>query len=580
MGAAWPGADEDSYRDRAAELRATLKSLTSTTEEWQQQRAMLFNGGLVWSGDAAGAAAGEVDKRTAAMHTLQDQLRTASTKADTAASVITAVKKQVTENVVTAQHIIAEIQAIPDLATSNLITQVVLATRTANIAAVSAGAAQLSGAPATPLNIGPRTPPQNPAATPPQDPDEFRDWWNSLSRKQKDAEYAADHNIGNHDGMPSADRDHYGRLNLADQLAKAEAAARRAEALRAQHPGWAQDHAGGADPGHQGESGYGEWKRQYDAATHDARYLPDLKAVDEALRLPDGTWDPNRKLLLLDTESGSQVRAAIAVGDPDTADHVSVTTPGLNTTVHGAIKDMTNEARLVRQEALRQLGNIPGRESETVAAIAWIGYDPPQITGDGLGATLSGVWGVTQDDLARSGAHDLARFYDGIKAVHQGPLDLTAIGHSYGSLTTGLALQEPGDHGVSRALFYGSPGIEAGTPAQLHLQPGEVFAMATPDDRVVQGVYGAKALAPGIPIVGPFLNDVLGDFGPNPVTNPNFTRLETGAFTVTESGGATMVLQDAHGHSEYPRFPDGGGLRTTNYNIAAVIADTTPIEDQ
>lgn len=91
---------------------------------------------------------------------------------------------------------------------------------------------------------------------------------------------------------------------------------------------------------------------------------------------------------------------------------------------------------------------------------------------------------------------------------------------------------------------------------------------------------GAKVLAPGIPIIGPYLNDVLGDFGPNPATNPNFTRLETGAATIAEPGQAAIVLQDAHGHSDYPRFPEGGGLRTTNYNIAAVIAGTTPIEDK
>lgn len=52
--------------------------------------------------------------------------------------------------------------------------------------------------------------------------------------------------------------------------------------------------------------------------------------------------------------------------------------------------------------------------------------------------------------------------------THQGsPADVTAIGHSYGSLTTGLALPEPGDHGINNAIFYGSYGIEAETLAQL-----------------------------------------------------------------------------------------------------------------
>lgn len=576
-GAAWSNADEDSYRRRAAELRGTLTTLTAAREQWDQQRVQLFDDGRVWSGAAATAAAAEIDSRIRAMRVLEDQFRCAATHAEKTATVITEVKTRVVENVDTAQRVIDQINRIPGATAeekSVVIEQVVLATYTADVGAVAAGAAQLSPPAVTPLHFGPTAPPQAPPRTPPSDPTEFRNWWKSLSQGEKDAAYAADHNIGNHDGMPSADRHHYGTLNLADQLAAAQAAADRADALRAQHPDWAAQHAGGADPGYSSQPGYDDWKRQYDSAVRDSRYLADLKAVDEVL-----TLNPNRRLLLLDTVSGSQARAAIAVGDPDTADHVSVTVPGLNTTVHGAIKDMAKEATLVRDEALRQL-EINGRKAESVSTIAWIGYDPPQITGDGLGATLSGVWDVTQDDVARAGAQDLARFYDGIRAVHQGPLDLTAVGHSYGSLTTGLALQEPGDHGVSRALFYGSPGIEAATPAQLQLQPGQVYAMATPDDRVVQGVYGAKTVVPGIPIVGPLLNEVFGDFGPNPATNPTFTRLETGGVSITESGGATMVLQDAHGHSDYPRFPEGGGVRTTNYNIAAVIAGTDPIEDE
>ncbi|WP_367141283.1 hypothetical protein [Mycobacterium sp.] len=63
-----------------------------------------------------------------------------------------------------------------------------------------------------------------------------------------------------------------------------------------------------------------------------------------------------------------------------------------------------------------------------------------------------------------------------------------------------------------------------------------------------------------------------GHFGPNPATNPAFTRLATGATTVPDGHGGTLQLEGAHGHSDYPRFPDDGGLRTTNYNIAAVVA--------
>lgn len=41
---------------------------------------------------------------------------------------------------------------------------------------------------------------------------------------------------------------------------------------------------------------------------------------------------------------------------------------------------------------------------------------------------------------------------------------------------------------------------------------------------------------------------------------------------MTDGHGGAITLDGAHGHSDYPRCPDGGGLRTTNYNIAAVLA--------
>ncbi|HKP42118.1 alpha/beta hydrolase [Mycobacterium sp.] len=419
----------------------------------------------------------------------------------------------------------------------------------------------------------------------PDDPKQFHDLWDKLTPEEKDALYQRDHSIGNHNGMPTVDRDYYNRLALGDELNRAQAAQAQADALRNQHPDWAngQNIPPPNKPGaiFDDRLKYEAWQRQYDAATNGAKFLPDLQAVDKAVK-----DNPNRKLMLLDTHSGTQARAAVAIGDPDTAQHVSVTTPGLNTTVHGSIGSMTEEATNLRQESLRQLQNTPGHSLDSVSTIAWIGYDAPQVPGwDDKNASLAGLWGVSHDDLAKAGAHDLAGFYDGIGASHQGvPPELTAIGHSYGSLTTGLALQEPGNHGVTNAIFYGSPGIEASTPEQLHLQPGHVFTMETPDDPI-QWVYDgppiAHTVAAALPppfntlaesaLAGADLSGA-GQFGPNPATNPNFTHLATGAATVPDGLGGTLSLEAAHGHSDYPRFSSDGLPRTTNYNIAAVIA--------
>jgi hypothetical protein len=285
--------------------------------------------------------------------------------------------------------------------------------------------------------------------------------------------------------------------------------------------------------------------------------------------------------MLFDPHSGQRVHAAIAVGDPDTAEHVSVTTPGLNTTVAASMAGMVSEATSLRREALRQLSRA-GRAEQQVAAIAWIGYDTPQVRlpddPADLPAAARGLYQVCHDDVARTGAADLARFFDGIVAARGGaPLNLTAIGHSYGSLTTGLALQQPGRHEVDAAIFYGSPGIGAATPAQLGLQPGTVFTMATPDDPIRWAYDGppiARVLARVIP--GTFDDALLGaadlsgagHFGPDPATNPTFVHLETGPARAADG----WQLEGATGHSGYPEPGLAGLPRSTGYNIAAVVA--------
>ncbi|MBN3508334.1 hypothetical protein JYB55_05710 [Mycolicibacterium septicum] len=411
----------------------------------------------------------------------------------------------------------------------------------------------------------------------PDDPNQFRDFWESLTPEERDALYQRDPTIANHNGMPGVDQDYYNRQSLDRELPQAKSAQDRVDALKAQHPDWA-DGKNIPPPNEPGaifadRPKYEAWQRELNDAQNAARYLPDLQAIDRAVR-----DNPERKLMLLDLKSGQQVHAAIAVGDPDSADHVSVTAPGLNTTVHGSIEGMADEASRVRDEATNQL-ILADRGSETVSAIAWIGYDIPQVPGwDQLGTSSAGVWDVMHDDLARAGAHDLAGFYDGINAAHQGPLDLTAIGHSYGSLTTGLALQEPGNHGVDNVLFYGSPGIEASTPQDLHVQPGHVYAMEAPDDPI-QGVYDARSVIQGIPILGSYLNDEFGDFGPNPATNPNFTQLATAPTTVPD-GRTLEGVSGPHAHSQYPQLGDNNQPRTSGYNIAAVVAGTAPIPDK
>lgn len=342
----------------------------------------------------------------------------------------------------------------------------------------------------------------------PSDPAQLHELWSTLSPADKDALFAHDNYIGNRDGLPVVDRDHYNRIKLDDELTRAEA----------------------CDP------------------TVSNR-LTDLQAVRDTIEK-----DPNRMLMLLDTQSGAQTHAAVAVGNPDTADHVSVTTPGLNTTVGGAIGAMTEEGAMMKNTAEKELESVPGRESETVSTIAWIGYDAPQLDKDDYLSeeSLKGAMQVAQPWNGQAAAPNLLQFYEGIDASnHDGDPHLTAVGHSYGSFTTGLALQESPEGIVDDVMVYGSPGLGTGhdfdsSLDKLNIAPGHAYEMTAHDDPVAH----------------------MNRFGWSPGYMSEFTHLDTDA-TTTDDG---VTRQGASGHSEYPRSGDNGELRTSGYNTAVVIA--------
>lgn len=386
-----------------------------------------------------------------------------------------------------------------------------------------------------------------------------RHWWNTLTEAQREEMIATYPDlIGNRDGIPVQDRDDANRNRLPGLIALAEDNQRTVAAQ------------------------FGADSDQYKAAT---AKLDDLNAVKKAVGDPNTPEGAERKLILLDTTTGRSTRAAVSVGDPDKSTHVSVTTPGLDTRVRDDIGGMTNEAAAVRAEAQYQLSREPGREGESVATVAWIGYDAPQVKkvfAEGeYGDAAAGAVDVGSTDRATEGGQALNRFYNGLEASHEGgePPHITAVGHSYGSLTTGLALQN-GEHPVSDMVVYGSPGIAASTPQELGLDNGHAYVMRTDDDPIKWTQDGpaiaGKLNDAGFPLGGPvpYIADAWtssdnGGFGPDPAKNPNFTQLETNASKSYE--GETRPLPGASGHSDYPRS-DGGLPRVTTYNVAAIVA--------
>ncbi|MGC0362275.1 hypothetical protein ABH922_000259 [Rhodococcus sp. 27YEA15] len=325
----------------------------------------------------------------------------------------------------------------------------------------------------------------------------------------------------NLDGIPAAVRDRLNRRRI-----HAERARLQEDAIRSSREADREFFGGRLS-----NTGAGQWYAQ--------RKLEDLDALEQLVHQGD-----DLRVVLMDMRSGERGFAAVAVGDPDRADHVGVTIPGLNTNVKDSMRGMVDEARRLRDEAQRQLRRV-GRD-ESVATIAWIGYDAPQVIGPGRFDTGRASFDVSRTTKARIAAQALGGFLHGLRAATiNANLHLCALGHSYGSLATSLALQRGASASVDDVVFYGSPGVRAKVETDLGLERHHVYVMKAEGDSIAG----------------------FGRFGGDP-TRTQFLRLST-ATGITADG---VLHERAFGHAEYARTGDNGELRMSGYNLAVVLA--------
>ncbi|GAC68317.1 alpha/beta hydrolase [Gordonia soli] len=381
---------------------------------------------------------------------------------------------------------------------------------------------------------GALTPPTPPADPTPQ---QAKAYWDAMDADQQQ-QVLREHPdwIGNVDGIPAAVRHQANTSRIDSELTRLEA---RRDKLEEQ----LDDHWFG-----------GTFTNEDAELEHVEKKIEDVKKLRELIG--EDSWSPEnpdgRMLLLMDMQSGEQGMAAVAIGNPDDADHVSVTTPGLDTNIRNSLGSMLGESDALRDETNRQL-NRAGSGAEKVSTISWLGFEPP----DNDSSRPPGVpyLEVAQQDRAAAGADDLADFYRGLAVTNKDDPHLVALGHSYGSLTQGLALQEPGGHPVDDAIFYGSPGFEANDEPELGLRQGHGFVMEGDDDFISY----AQSMGP----VGPN--------GPDP-SSTDLVQLDVGDRATADG----VERQGAHTHSDYPRNGDNGELRVSGYLMARVLAGLTP----
>lgn len=200
--------------------------------------------------------------------------------------------------------------------------------------------------------------------------------------------------------------------------------------------------------------------------------LAGMRSIDNQLRNPDPK-DPPMYLLGIGDQGGG--RAIVAFGNPDTSRNVSAYVPGLGTAL---------DAEFARNDVERARATAKGARvhDESSASIVWLGYDAPQLPAEEVFDNTD----VMSEEHADKGAPAYNQFMAGISATNQHPdPHVTAIGHSYGSLTVGqAALQSGGIPGVDDIVLVGSPGTGAQRADQLGVGKEHVYVGAAENDPV------------------------------------------------------------------------------------------------
>ncbi|MEV7094025.1 alpha/beta hydrolase [Amycolatopsis sp. NPDC051045] len=349
------------------------------------------------------------------------------------------------------------------------------------------------------------------------DPSMNAAWWAALSDKERQ-QLIAQHPdwVGNRDGIKAADRS---KANLS--LVEQEKRSFTAELDRLRRNG------GGSS----------------EIARVEER-LKALDAISGMMHNPDGSLNPNRQLMSVDM-TGDHPKAAIANGDVDTAQHVTVFTPGMNSTVDGNMHGYVDDMDGVQRSAERMLATQGGG---TVATVTWIGYEPSSFDDKG---SLAGL--ITSEN-ANIGGDKLAKFDQGINAARPTDPHFTALGHSQGSIVTGISLTHGGT-GVDDAVVFGSPGVADhfgidNTAHDLKVPGGHAYNIRADGDPVAQWVPETWR------------------YGAAPYAMDGMTQLSAGAAT----GSDGTPLAASYGHSEYTRTLPDGSDTTSKHNIAAIVA--------
>ena len=368
-------------------------------------------------------------------------------------------------------------------------------------------------------------------ADPSWSPEEVSVWWKLLSDSEREA-------------LINKDPEKYGNLDGIDMASRAKAN----ELVLLGPKDASGQHVPGAGLLGQAERDLAEAEAAMVGATSNLAAL-DLKRkqaqnrVDDLRALRDQMNVDGVTLVSLQPgKPGENVLAALAIGDVDNAEHVATMVPGMTTNCRDSAALNLGYAYNLREAAVRA-----GADKNNVATIAWLGYDAPPALPD-----LS----VASTAQAEAGADPLRKFATGIHSwrsergmdVHQ-----SAITHSYGSTTGGIAMRSIGKDVVDDFAYTGSPGAGVASVGTLGVDKDHVWVSAVPHHDAVQGI-GTD-----------------GNFGLDPKTLKGIGHLSGDASGAKDY--STYSLNPVANHSSYFVAPEPGKQNHALNDLGKVIAD-------
>lgn len=271
-------------------------------------------------------------------------------------------------------------------------------------------------------------------------------------------------------------------------------------------------------------------------------YLEDVEAEAGELRL----WlREDRQILLFDPKGDGRVVEVF--GDLAEASDIGVVVPGI-TNDRSNFSEGDGGFRANARNLHERSGELG---VEGVATIAWLGYNTP----DHLGALVRTAANESHDDLID--------FVAGMDSL-DGNRHITVIGHSYGSLVTGMAAGE--GLAANEVVFVGSPGTSLNHAEDAKLEPGGVvWAGIAHGDPIGAGANPFGDLTPW----GQFMDGVeqLWEWADG---ESAIKELYHGVNPAHEDFGALEFHTDgASGHSQYFE-PDTVSLDNLLYIIAGM----------